>query len=84
MLTGKLGMEMEKGDHRRFRLVLEGRTVARTFVSTGSTKYRTLGSDLVAKMARQLHVTAPFFTGLVQCSKGRDDYLRELRVQGLL
>ena len=84
MLFVKLGMERDERDHRWYRLVVEGRVVARTFVSTGSKKYKTLGDDLVAKMAKQLHVTTPFFTGLVRCFKSRDDYLQQLRDQGLV
>ncbi len=84
MLLSKLGMEKDQTDHRVYRFVYEGRLVARTFVSTGSTKYKTLGDDLIAKMAKQLHVTSPFFVGIVKCSNSREDYVVRLRQQGLL
>jgi len=75
MLTGKLGMEPEPGDHQWYRMVVDGRTIARTPVSRGNQKYKTLGVDLTSKMAKQLGVSNAFFTGLVQCSKSKADYL---------
>jgi hypothetical protein len=51
--------------------------LARTFVSTGSKEYLTLAHDLVASMARQLGVSTPFFVGIVDCSRSREDYLAE-------
>lgn len=84
MLVAKLEMERDNGDHRWYRFVIGEKVVARTFVSTGSKKYKTLGDDLIGKMARQLHVSTPFLTGLVRCTNSRDDYLRVLREQDKL
>jgi hypothetical protein len=68
-------------DHRFYDLVINGQRVARTKVSRGS-GYKTLGDDLVSKMARQLYVPTPFFRELINCTKSRDEYLGILRDQG--
>jgi hypothetical protein len=65
-------------DHRRYRLIIDAQFIAQTHVSSG-TKYRTLGQDLVAAMAKQLHVSPQFFRDIVTCTKSRDDYLHKLR-----
>lgn len=83
MLTSKLGMQLDRRDHRWYVLEIDGRPIVRTFVSTGG-KYKTLGHDLVARMARQLLVTTPFVVELVQCSKTREEYLDHLRQSGRL
>ena len=77
-LSGKLGMVLDEDrDHRFYRLVVNGKFVAQTKVSTGA-RYKTLGHDLVKAMARQLYVPTPFFRDLISCAKGRDDYLQHL------
>ena len=82
-LNAKLGMTRHDRDHRWFVLEVEGKEVARTCVSTGG-QYKTLGHDLVAKMARQLYVPTAFLVGIVSCSKSKDDYLAHLRANGRL
>lgn len=70
-LIGKFGFALHNRrgqDHRVYRLIIDGQPVARTHVSTGTGK-RTLGDDLVASMARQLHVTPAFFRQMVGCTK---------------
>jgi hypothetical protein len=52
MLTNKLEMTLDDPDHQVFLLVIEGRVIARTKLSRGSEKYKTLGDDLVRKMAQ--------------------------------
>ena len=58
--------------------------VARTKLSRGSEKYKTLGDDLVRKMAQQLHISMPMFRELESCTKSRDDYLQLLKENGFL
>lgn len=85
-LTQKLEMTLRDrrgDDHRRYDLIIAGKRVARTMVSRGS-GYRTLGDDLVGRMARQLHVTSPFFRELISCTKSRDEYLSKLKDQNLI
>ena len=83
MLTTKLGMSCDPRDHRWYYLTFEGRTIASTFVSAGG-KYRTLGDDLVSKMARQLYINSGFFLGLVKCTKSLEDYFDARRNNGSL
>lgn len=85
MLLTKPEMELDDGDHRWYRFVVDGKVIARTFVSKGgSKKDKTLGDDLIGKMARQWHVTTPFLSGLVRCTDSREDDVRMLREQGKL
>jgi S-adenosylhomocysteine hydrolase len=84
MLTNKLEMTLDDRDHQVFLLVIEGRVIARTKLSRGSEKYKTLGDDLVRKMAQQLRVSMPVFRELESCTKSRDDYLQVLREHGFL
>lgn len=84
MLTNKLEMTLDDQDHQVFHLMVDGRVVARTKLSRGSEKYKTLGDDLVRKMAQQLHVTMPIFRDLEGCTKSRDDYLQALKENGFL
>jgi hypothetical protein len=84
MLTNKLKMTLDDRDHQVFLLVVDDRVVARTKLSRGSEKYKTLGDDLVRKMAQQLHVSMPVFRELESCTKSREDYLQILRGTGFL
>ncbi len=76
-------MTTEKKDHRWYTFVVEGKTIARTFVSTGS-KVTTLSDDLISSMAKQLNVSTPFFDGLVSCTKDLEDYVVVLRQKDVL
>ena len=78
-LVCKLKMTQSADDHRRYVLIVDGAIVAKTFVSTGS-GYKTIGSELVSKMANQLGVPTGFFAEIVSCTKSREDYLAELGV----
>lgn len=83
-LQHKFEMElMPGGDHRRYRLIVSGKKVVGTQVSTG-TSARTIPSNLVSAMARQLSVQTSFFVEMVNCSKSKDQYLVSLGEAGLL
>lgn len=84
MLTNKLEMTLDDRDHQVFLLMVDGRVVARTKLSRGSEKDKTLGDDLVRKMAQQLHVSMAVFRELESCTKSRDEYFQILRENGLL
>lgn len=85
MLTNKLDMALDdRGDHRVYRLHVDGAFVLKTKLSRGSASHRTLGDDLVSAMARQLRVTTPFFRELTQCTKSHDDYLQHLQDAGII
>ena len=82
-LTQKMGMEMTQRDHRVYKLHYQGSFVAQTKVSRGS-GHVTLGRELVSAMARDLQIPSRFFRGLVDCTRGLDDYLQHLRDEGAL
>ena len=46
--------------------------------------YRTLGEPILAKIAREMRVPRAYLYELVGGTKTREDYLDELRKQGLL
>lgn len=71
------------GDHRRYRLMVGGKKVVGTQVSTG-TNARTVPSNLVSAMARQLSVQTSYFVEMVSCTKSKDQYLMSLKEAGLI
>lgn len=72
--------EQDGGDHRYFRLLQDGKdTGIFTMVSRGGRKYRTLGNDLVSKMAKQLKLQTKEFVQLVECTMTGDAYVALLR-----
>ena len=78
-----LGFVVDEREHERFRLLVDGRRVARTQVSRGS-KYRTMDESILADIAREIHITRAFLYSLINGEKTREDYLDELRRQGLI
>jgi hypothetical protein len=74
-----------KRDHEYYFYVGEGKQTEAIYtkVSTGSS-YKTLGDDLVAKMARQLKLTKPQFTNFVNCPLTREEYRAHLIATGKL
>ena len=68
--------EQDGGDHRYFRLMQGGKdTGIFTMVSLGGRKYRTLGNDLVSKMAKQLKLQTKEFVQLVDCTLTGEQYV---------
>lgn len=78
-----IGFVVSQRDHRVFELYFGGRRIVYTKTSRG-TGYRTLHEPLVAEVARQLRIPREFLYELVRGTKTREDYLDELRKQGLL
>lgn len=78
-----LGFELSQRDHEVFELYVEGARVARTKLSRGS-EYRTLSEPAVAAVARQLRIDRAYLYELVRGTKTKDNYLDELRRQGLI
>lgn len=75
---------IEKDDRKHifYHFHHEGKkTHIRTHVSHGS-KYKTLGDDLVSKMARQCKLTAQNFRDLAECTVSREDYVKLLKEAG--
>jgi hypothetical protein len=75
-LVGELGFEKSEGHHQIYRLWLEGRLVARTYISHGG---RELSPYHVSHMARQMHLQAAEFADAVNCPLSREDYHRILQ-----
>jgi tRNA A37 threonylcarbamoyladenosine dehydratase len=74
-----------KRDHGYYFYIGEGTKTEPIYtkVSTGS-KYRTIGDDLVAKIARQLKLTKPQFANFVNCPLTREAYRTHLIETGKL
>jgi len=83
-LTGKLGFERHETHHRVYRLYLDGRLVARTYISHGE---RELSDFHVSQMARQVRLCKREFLDAVRCPLDQEGYyalLRERLEEGLL
>lgn len=74
---------MVQTDHEVFLLEVDGKRVARTKLSRGSS-HRTLDEPLVAEIARQLHISRSFLYQLARGENTPADYLAELRRQGII
>lgn len=79
---GKLGFLKSEGHHHVYRLWMEGKLVARTYISHGG---RELRPYHVSHMARQMHLQAAEFADAVNCPLSREAYHRILheRTSGL-
>ena len=79
------GFNRTEGDHCYFYYcTLEGKkTTARTKTSH-TPKMKSIGDDLLGKMARQCHLTKPQFLNLVDCPLNRQGYEELLAGQNLL
>lgn len=79
------GFERSEGDHSYFIYrTLEGKkTTARTKTSH-TPKMKSIGDDLLCKMAKQCHLTKQQFLDLVDCPLDRQDFESVLSRQELL
>lgn len=78
-----LGFSRSERRHRFFELFIGGRKIAQTEVSRG-TSHRTISDNLVAKVARDLHISRAFLYELVRGTKTKEDYLNWLKERGLV
>lgn len=75
-------LEQGDRDHIFYHFYYNGKkTHIRTHVSHGS-KYKTLGDDLVSKMAKQCKVTAKDFRSLSECTMSHQEYISLLEKSG--
>ena len=75
-LEGKLGFEKTGTHHHVYRLWLDGKLAARTYISHAE---RELRDFHVSHMARQMHLQVAEFADAVNCPLNRDEYYRILR-----
>ena len=75
-LVNKLGFEKTETHHHVYRLWLEGKLVARTYISHGG---RELSRYHVSQMAKQCRLSTGEFVDAVRCPLTREDYHRLLR-----
>lgn len=75
-LVRKLGFEKTETHHYVYRLWLEGKLAARTYISHGG---RELSRYHVSQMAKQLQLRTVEFVDAVNCPLTREDYYRILR-----
>jgi predicted transcriptional regulator len=69
----KKGFVLSDGDHRFFTYyTVAGRKTSVWTKTSFGTAYKTLGDDLVSKMAKQCGLTTKQFKELVGCSLTRD------------
>jgi len=80
----KKGFVLNDGDHRYFRLHVDGRATAIFTKTSHGNKYKTLGDALVAAMAKQLKLTKKQFGDLVDCRMSGDAYLQALHDQSIV
>jgi hypothetical protein len=86
-LTSKFGFGAAQGratDHAYFQLTVPGVPRVVTKLSHGKAEVR---DDILALMAKQLHVTGPGFAEMMDCTMGLDAYRTHLvewaRAQGV-
>ena len=75
-LTGKLGFERRETHHNVYRLYLDDRLVARTFISHGE---RELSDFHIGQMARQMRLRKQEFLDAVNCPLEQGEYYTLLR-----
>jgi hypothetical protein len=76
--------EGKNRDHDTFFFVHSGlQRAVFTRVSRGS-NYRTIGDDLLGRMAKQLQLTRGDFNLLVECPLGEAEYVEKLVARGVL
>ncbi|SRR5258707_5353676 len=78
-LISKFGFVSDKGrseDHRRYLRQIEGLPIIRTHLSHSK---KEIGPKLEGKIVRQLHVRKDFFHEMIDCTKGLDDYIAQLK-----
>jgi len=68
------GFEEAPGDHRFFKLMVDGKYTGLFTKTSRGKKYKTLGDELVGRMARQVKLTKAEFCKLVDCSLSGDEY----------
>lgn len=78
------GFERSEGDHSYFvyRSTTGKKTTAKTKTSH-TPKMKSIGDDLLGKMAKQCHLTKSQFLDLVDCPMDRQKYESILSAQGL-
>ncbi len=75
-LVRKLGFEKTETHHHVYRLWLEGKLVARTYISHGD---RGLSRFHISQMAKQMQLRKTEFVDAINCPLTREDYYRILR-----
>ncbi len=72
----------QDSDHDKYWLFYNGTEQAIYTKLSRGTQYRTIGDDLVGKIARQLKLTKPKLEELVDCSMTGPDYRAFLKQRG--
>ncbi len=76
MLTKKLGMLSEKADHTWFRFEIDGLPPIRTKLPAHKEDIR---DKLESRIYKQLRVRKLFFHELMNCTKYRADYIKQIK-----
>jgi len=76
MLITKLKMTREETDHTVFKFEVDGLPPIRTKVSHNKKEIR---DKLESRIYKQLRVRKPFFHELMDCTKYRDDYIKQVQ-----
>jgi len=76
ILKTKLNMIVDDADHKWFRLELDGLPPIRTKLPNHREDIR---DKLESRIYKQLRIRKPFFHGLMDCTKYRDDYIKQIR-----
>jgi len=76
MLLTKLKMTSEESDHTWYRLDIDGMPPIRTKISHNRKDIR---DKLESRIYKQLRIRKPLFHELMDCTKYRDDYVKQVR-----
>ncbi len=78
----KKGFQSRQSHHVFFHLVVDGRkTIISTKISHGE---REIADSLLGMMARQIRLSRKQFNDLIDCPLSHSDYLKLLRVAGVI
>lgn len=83
-LSKKGFREQAGGDHRYFRLFYGDKDTGIYTKTSRGTGYKSLGNDLVSKMAKQLKLRTGDFVRLIDCSMTYEGYVAPLLEKGEL
>ena len=78
MLVHKFGFEKIETHHHVYKLWLDGRLVARTYISHGG---RELSRFHILQIAKQMQLTKEQFLDAVACPLSQEEYFQLLRRQ---
>jgi len=77
----KKGFNENGGDHHYYEFWHDGKFIAKTRTSRGT---GTIHKALIGAMSKQCKVSQSFFKDFASCTKSKEDYIAELKKNGII